>query len=73
MATVTKRIEKLEDRLGLADGRPSLLMVVTCASGALALDENRCIEILGECGHLPTVRRLAVCKRSPRNERSRCE
>ena len=31
-----------------------LLMVVTSAGRGLALDQDRCIEILRECGFLPT-------------------
>jgi hypothetical protein len=58
MKTISKRLVKLEDRLGLADGKPRILIVVTHAGRGLALDEDRCIEILGECGYLPpgTVR-----------------
>jgi hypothetical protein len=31
-----------------------LLLVVTAAGKALALDQDRCIQILRECGFLPT-------------------
>ena len=44
----------LEERLGLADGKPPFLIVVTYADRGLALDQDRCVEILRECGHLPT-------------------
>jgi hypothetical protein len=58
MKTISKRLVKLEDRLGIADGKPRILIVVTPVGRGLALDEDRCIEILGECGYLPpgTVR-----------------
>jgi hypothetical protein len=54
MRTVARRIAKLEDQFGTAAGKPQLLLVVTAAGKALALDQDRCIQILRECGHLPT-------------------
>ena len=54
MKTIDRRIRKLEDRFGLADGKPPLLIVVSLAAKKLALDEDRCVQILRECGHLPT-------------------
>jgi hypothetical protein len=54
MRTVTRRIAKLEDQFGTAQGKPPHLLVFTAAASELALDEDRCIEILRECGHLPT-------------------
>src|ERR1019366_1064020 len=36
-------------------GRALLLLVVTAAEKRLALDQDRCTQILGECGFLPTV------------------
>ena len=54
MTTMYRRIRKLEDRLGLANGKPPLLIVVSLAAKKLALDEDRCVQILRECGHLPT-------------------
>lgn len=47
-----RRIAKLEKQFGTVESEPPLLLVVS--SGSLALDEDRCIEILGECGFLPT-------------------
>src|SRR5258707_1137124 len=54
VTTINRRIRKLEDRYGLADGKPQLLLVVTLAGRVLALDQDRCIQILRECGLLPT-------------------
>jgi hypothetical protein len=34
--------------------KPTLLLVVTSADRVLALDQDRCIQILRECGYLPT-------------------
>jgi hypothetical protein len=54
MRTVARRIAKLEDRFLPGNGKPQLLLVVTAAGKALALDQDRCIQILRECGFLPT-------------------
>ena len=54
MRTVTRRIGKLEDRFRSGNGKPLLLLVVTSAGKRLALDQDRCTQILGECGFLPT-------------------
>jgi hypothetical protein len=54
MRTVARRIAKLEDRFWPGKGKPQLLMVVTAAGKALALDQDRCIQILRESGFLPT-------------------
>jgi hypothetical protein len=54
MKTVTRRIGKLEDAFGPSNGEPLLLLVVTAAAKRLALDQDRCIQILRECGFLPT-------------------
>ena len=54
MRTVARRIAKLEDRFLPGNGKPQLLLVVTAAGRGLALDQDRCIQILRECGFLPT-------------------
>ena len=54
MKTVTRRIGKLEDTFRPGNGKPQLLLVVTAAGKELALDQDRCIQILRECGFLPT-------------------
>ena len=54
MKTVTRRIARLEDRFGTAQRKPPVLLVMSAAASELALDQDRCIEILRECGHLPT-------------------
>jgi hypothetical protein len=54
MRTVTRRIGKLEDSFRPGNGKPLLLLVVTAAGKRLALDQDRCIQILRECGFLPT-------------------
>ena len=51
--TVTRRIDKLEDRLGLAAGKPKLLFIASAAGRRQALDVDTCVEILRECGFLP--------------------
>lgn len=54
MKTVTRRIGKLEDTFRPGNGEPLLLLVVTAAEKRLALDQDRCVQILRECGFLPT-------------------
>ena len=54
MKTIDTRIRKLEDRFWPAAGKPGILLVVCKAGWGLALDKDRCIQILGECGFLPT-------------------
>ncbi len=54
MRTVTRRIGKLEDRFWLGNGKLPLLLVFCRAGWGLALDKDRCIHILSECGFLPT-------------------
>jgi len=54
MRTVTSRIGKLEDRFRPRNGKPPLLLIVTAAEKRLALDQYRCVQILRECGFLPT-------------------
>ena len=61
MRTVTKRIDKLEDRFGIAAAqRPCKVWVVRLFGRELALNDDKCVEILRECGLLPDGRRFAV-------------
>jgi hypothetical protein len=53
MRTVTDRIAKLENRLGIAAGKPKLRFVICQAGWGQALDIDRCTDILSECGFLP--------------------
>ena len=54
MRTVARRIAKLENQFGIAEGKPQLLLVVTAAGRGLALDQDKCVQILRECGFLPS-------------------
>ena len=54
MKTIDSRIRRLEDRFSLGNGKPQLLLVACKAGWGLALDRDRCVQILGECGFLPT-------------------
>jgi hypothetical protein len=54
MKTIDRRIRKIEDRSWPGKGKPQLLLVVTAAGRVLALDQDRCIQILRESGFLPT-------------------
>jgi len=55
MKTIDRRIRKIESRFW-PDNKPQLLWVLCHAGWGLALDQERCIEILRECGFLPTGR-----------------
>ena len=56
MKTVTRRIARLEDQFGTADGRPQILLTICRAGCGPALDGDRWVEILRETGFLPTGR-----------------
>jgi hypothetical protein len=54
MRTAIRRIDRLENRLGIAAAkRPCLVVVAARAGCKLALDNDACIEILRESGFLP--------------------
>jgi hypothetical protein len=54
MKAIAKRLCRLEDQFGPADGKPRSLLVVCNAGWGLALDRDTCIQILGEGGFLPS-------------------
>ena len=54
MRTIARRLQRLEEGFGLGPESEQLLMVVTAAGKRLALDQDRCIQILRESGFLPT-------------------
>jgi hypothetical protein len=54
MRVLERRLRRLEDQLGPADGKPQLLVVVCKAGWRLALDQDECEQILRESGFLPT-------------------
>ena len=54
MRTIARRLQRLEEGFGLGPESEQLLVVVTAADRGLALDQDRCIEILRDSGFLPT-------------------
>jgi hypothetical protein len=48
---ITRRIRRLEDRFGSASGK-AFLVVTSCVT--LALEADTCVQILRECGFVPT-------------------
>jgi len=60
MRTITRRIRKLTDRLLPGDASPMRIWVLTKPACELALDLDRCTEILDECGFLPMGRFAVV-------------
>jgi hypothetical protein len=51
--TVTRRIDKLENRLGIAKGKPGLVYAVSNAAWRHRLSVDTCMKILRECGYVP--------------------
>jgi len=51
--TVSRRIDKLESHLGVT-GKPGLLYVASPAAWRHPLDVDTCVNILPECGFVPT-------------------
>lgn len=61
MRTLTRRIDNLENLLGIrAAERPCKVWMVHLVGRELALNDDRCVEILRESGFLPNGRRFAV-------------
>jgi hypothetical protein len=56
MKTIGSRVLKLENRLFPGNGQPQRLWVAVTPGCELALDLDRCVQILGECGFLPIGR-----------------
>jgi hypothetical protein len=52
--TISRRLQKLERGFGFGSDSEQLLLVVTAADRGLALDQDRCVQILRESGFLPT-------------------
>jgi len=47
-------LRKLEDQLWTGNGKPRILLVACIAGWGLALDMDTCVQMLDECGSLPT-------------------
>ena len=56
MKAINRRIRRLQDRLCPDTGQQQRLWVLVRPSYGLALDQDRCVDILNECGFLPTTR-----------------
>ena len=54
MRTIARRLQRLEEGFGLGPESEQLLVVVTAADRGLALDQDRCIQILRESAFPPT-------------------
>lgn len=55
MKITDRRLCKLEDQFLTGNRKPRLLLAVSKAGWGLALDMDACIQILDECGFLPTA------------------
>lgn len=53
MKTISKRLCKLESRLGSGPATEPMVFVLSRVDRILALDSKRCIQILRESGFLP--------------------
>ena len=56
MKAISSRIRRLQQRLCPDEGQPQRIWVAVLAGQEFALDQDRCIEILRECGYLPSSR-----------------
>jgi hypothetical protein len=56
MKAIDSRIRRLQGRLCPDGGQEQRLWVTTLIGRELALDSDRCVDILGECGFLPAGR-----------------
>jgi len=56
MKAIDSRIRRLQQQLCPDEGQPQRIWVTVLAGQEFALDQDRCIEILRECGYLPSSR-----------------
>ena len=56
MKAIDSRIRRLQSRLCPDNGQPQHFWIAVLAGAEFALDQDRCIEILRECGFLPSTR-----------------
>jgi len=54
MKAIDSRIRRLQQQLCPDEGQPQHIWVTVLAGQEFALDQDRCIEILRECGFLPS-------------------
>lgn len=54
MKTIARRLGRLEDRFGTANGKAQLIFIVHSAGWGLALDRDTCMQTIRETGFLPT-------------------
>jgi hypothetical protein len=59
MKSVERRLDRLEDRLA-PRGKNQMLLVVTDAGQKLALDSDRCVQILREAGRIDSASPISV-------------
>ena len=62
MRAVVRRLDRVEERFGYANGnlKKGLQIVCTRADRRMALDAEACMQVLEECGHLPTGKAMTV-------------
>lgn len=54
MKAIARRLRRLEDQSAPAEGKQRVLAVLSKAGWEIAIDQDRCIEILDESGFLTT-------------------
>jgi hypothetical protein len=54
MRTIARRVRNLEKQFGTAAGKEQIVLLVCKPGWGVALDRDRCIQILRETGLLPT-------------------
>jgi len=60
MKAIDRRIRRLQQQLCPGEGQPQGIWVAVIYGQQFALDRERCIEILRECGYLPKTRFLVL-------------
>jgi hypothetical protein len=61
MKAIGSRLDRLEKQLGVGKRKPPGIRVVLSRAGwCMALDQDTCLQILGECGFLATDAELSM-------------
>jgi hypothetical protein len=55
MKTIDRRLRRVEHQFGLVNGEPQRLIVVVSKAGTPQAFQDRCMQILEECGFLPAI------------------
>ena len=54
MKSVTRRVTNLETKFGVTGGKPGIILIVSVAGRRGPLSDETCMQMITECGLLPT-------------------